>query len=95
MHINDPKSATLYEAYPVTFTTLQETLVKRPILLNTIYITPKKSFDIWWLNRANTAKGRSLHQWSANITITTDASKTGIRGRMKGQIFQGKRTSMF
>ncbi|CAC5376712.1 unnamed protein product [Mytilus coruscus] len=51
-----------------------------------------KSHLIWWLDRANTAKGRSLHQWSANITITTDASKTGFGGHMKGQIFQGKWT---
>ncbi|CAC5421396.1 unnamed protein product [Mytilus coruscus] len=46
MHRNDPKCSTFYEAYPVTFTTLLETLVKRPTLSNTIYTTPKKSFDM-------------------------------------------------
>ncbi|CAC5406985.1 unnamed protein product [Mytilus coruscus] len=51
-----------------------------------------KSHLIWWLDRANTAKGRSLQQSSANLTITTDASKTGFGGHMKGQIFQGKWT---
>ncbi|CAC5387703.1 unnamed protein product [Mytilus coruscus] len=51
-----------------------------------------KSHLIWWLDRANTAMGRSFHQWSANITITTDASKTGFEGHMKGQICQGKWT---
>ncbi|CAC5426474.1 unnamed protein product [Mytilus coruscus] len=46
MHRNDPKCSTFYEAYPVTFTTLLETLIKRPTLSNTIYTTPKKSFDM-------------------------------------------------
>ncbi|CAC5400632.1 unnamed protein product [Mytilus coruscus] len=46
MHRNDSKYSTFYEAYPVTFTTLLETLVKRPTLSNTIYTTPKKSFDM-------------------------------------------------
>ncbi|CAC5415909.1 unnamed protein product [Mytilus coruscus] len=43
----------------------------------------------WWLDRANTTKGKSLHQWSATVTITTDASKTGFGGHMNNQIFQG------
>lgn len=43
----------------------------------------------WWLDRANTTKGKSLHQWSATLTITTDASKTGFGGHMNNQIFQG------
>ncbi|CAC5420875.1 unnamed protein product [Mytilus coruscus] len=43
----------------------------------------------WWLDRANTTKGKSLHQWSATVTITTDASKTGFGGHMNNHIFQG------
>jgi len=48
----------------------------------------------WWLDRANTSRGRSLQQWSATVTITTDASKTGFGGHMKKQIFQGKWTEL-
>ncbi|CAC5382198.1 unnamed protein product [Mytilus coruscus] len=59
----------LCEAYPVTFTTLLEI-----ILCQIPFTVHLKSHLICWLDRANTARGRSLHQWSANITITTDAS---------------------
>ncbi|VDI77123.1 Hypothetical predicted protein [Mytilus galloprovincialis] len=43
----------------------------------------------WWLDRSNTIKSKSLHQLSATVTITTDASKTGFGGHMNNQIFQG------
>ncbi|CAC5406863.1 unnamed protein product [Mytilus coruscus] len=36
-----------------------------------------KSHLIWWLNSANTLKGRSLQPQQTCITITTNASKTG------------------
>lgn len=53
-----------------------------------IYTTPKQ------LDRANTSRGRSLHQWSATVTINTDASKTGFGGHLNKQIFQGKWTKL-
>ncbi|CAC5371868.1 unnamed protein product [Mytilus coruscus] len=49
-----------------------------------------KSHLIWWLNSANTLKGRSLQPQQTCITITTDASKTGYGGVMDKKIFQGE-----
>ncbi|VDI03229.1 Hypothetical predicted protein [Mytilus galloprovincialis] len=46
-----------------------------------------KSHLIWWLNSANTLKGRSLQPQPTCITITTDASKTGYGGVMDKKIF--------
>ena len=32
----------------------------------------------WWLNKSNLLKGRSIVQKQAQVTVTTDASKTGL-----------------
>ncbi|CAC5367144.1 unnamed protein product [Mytilus coruscus] len=37
-----------------------------------------KAHLAWWLCQANTMKGRSLFQESTSVTITTDASMTGL-----------------
>lgn len=44
----------------------------------------------WWLNRANTQKGRSVVQEFPSVTITTDASKLGYGGHInQSQVTQG------
>ncbi|CAC5381165.1 unnamed protein product [Mytilus coruscus] len=89
MHRNDPKCSTFYEAYPVTFTTLLETLIKRPTLSNTIYTTPKKSFDMV-VRQSQHSQGQITSPVVSQFNNNTDASKTGFGGHMKGQIFSGQ-----
>lgn len=62
-----PECTSIYETHSVTFTTFLETLFCRFKMSDFIYTTPKQ------LDRANTSRGRSLHQWSATVTINTDA----------------------
>ena len=44
----------------------------------------------WWLNKCNLLKGRSIVQKQAQVTVTTDASKTGYGGHMNSKIVQGE-----
>ncbi|MCG7876485.1 MAG: reverse transcriptase domain-containing protein [Candidatus Thiodiazotropha endolucinida] len=48
-----------------------------------------KSHLQWWLNPANTMKGRSLQQKHTQLTITTDASKQGYGGHVGNRYIQG------
>lgn len=81
-------------------------LYMRPIQLHLLsfWKPSKQSLDIkipctqhlvshlqWWLQTANTLKGRSLRPIQANITITTDASLKGYGGHINinQQVFQG------
>lgn len=48
-----------------------------------------KSHLQWWLNPANIFKGRSLQQKMAQMTITTDASKTMYGGHLGNKYVQG------
>ena len=48
-----------------------------------------KSHLRWWLDPANTMKGRSLQQAHTQITIATDASKHGYGGHVGKDFIQG------
>ena len=48
-----------------------------------------KSHLQWWLNPANTMKGRSLQHKHTQITISTDASKQGYGGHVGNHYIQG------
>ena len=44
----------------------------------------------WWLNKSNLFKGRSIVQKQVQVTVTTDASKTGYGGHMNSKRVQGE-----
>ncbi|VDI62494.1 Hypothetical predicted protein [Mytilus galloprovincialis] len=46
LHRIDPQCTPLYEAYPITSTSFLETIHQRSYLSNSIYSTPKRSFEL-------------------------------------------------
>ncbi|XP_063411223.1 uncharacterized protein LOC134694156 [Mytilus trossulus] len=46
LHRIDPQCTPLYEAYPITSTSFLETIYQRSFLSNSIYSTPKRSFEL-------------------------------------------------
>ncbi|CAC5394217.1 unnamed protein product [Mytilus coruscus] len=66
----------------------EETLHQRSHLSNSIYTTPKRSFELV-VGQSKHYQGQIITPVVATVTITTNASKTGFGGHMNNQIFQG------
>ncbi|CAC5392766.1 unnamed protein product [Mytilus coruscus] len=80
LHRNDPKCT----MRPIHLHLLHYwKLSSRDLFCEISFTLHLKRHLIWWLDRANTARGRTVHKLSANITITTDASKTGFNITLK------------